>query len=274
MATKNAISSNKKNMSSDDGSMSGIGSFYSKMKKMPLMATVIAEFIGTFMLVAAVFAVQGQPLYVGFVLIGIVLAIGGISGAYVNPAMTIGAWVTRKIGSLRMIGYIVAQVLGAVAAWLTLNAFLHSAQSSSVSGQTLFHAATITSGKEWPLFFAELLGATILGLGLAVALRMKREKLSAAFTYGLAILIALLVAGWVTSMSLTESNTGLSFLNPAIAIAANGLSWNMWPIAIYIIAPALGGIIGFALQDILKSQVQNDCDCDCGCKCCDSDSCK
>lgn len=237
------------------------------MQKMPLIAAVAAEFIGTFLLVSAIFAVQGQPLYVAFALIGIILIVGGVSGAHVNPAMTIGAWVTRKINPVRAICYILAQVFGAAVAWLTLDAFLKgSIEASSLSSQTLFHAATITSGKEWTIFFAELLGATVLALGLAAAIRIKKSNVKAAFTYGLAILIALLVAGWVTSMSLTESNTSLSFLNPAVAIAANGLSWNLWPIAIYIIAPALGGIIGFALQDLLKTGT-DECECDCGCDC-------
>lgn len=282
MAAKPAISSTKKSTivqskaktstsKSTGGSLSqvttGLKSVYGKMKKMPLIAAVIAEFIGTFMLVAAIFAVQGQPLYVAFALIGIVLLIGGASGAYVNPAMTIGAWVTRKIKSARAICFILAQVFGAVVAWLTLNAFLTDAKSSSlVSGQTLFHAATVTDGKEWPIFFAELIGAIILSLGIAATIRVKRSSLKSAFTYGFAALIALLVAGWVTSMALTEANTGFTFLNPAVAIAANGLSWNLWPIAIYIVAPIIGGVFGFALQDVLKS-TDDDCDCDCGCNC-------
>jgi aquaporin Z len=286
MATKTAISSNKKstntkpqakktttetNTDSIDAK-TAYNSFCEKLRKMPLVGALIAEFIGTFLLVAAVFAVQGQPLYVAFALVGIVLLIGNVSGAHVNPAMTIGAWITRKIKGTYAIGYIIAQVLGAVVSWATLNAFLHSASAatSSTTAQTLYHAATITSGKEWSLFFAELLGTAILALGLAAAIRIKKANITAAFSYGLAILVALLVAGWVTSMSLTEANTALSFLNPAIAIAANGVSWNMWPIAIYIIAPIIGAVIGFAIQDFLKTQtIEGSCGCNCGCECCD-----
>lgn len=278
MATKTAISSNKKSTPEKPQAKtstveatdsidvkSSYESFCAKLKKTPLVGAVVAEFIGTFLLVSAVFAVQNQPLYVAFALIAIVLLVGNVSGAHVNPAMTIGAWVTRKIRGIRAIGYIVAQVLGAIAAWATLNAFLHSTSSTTLTttAQSLYHAASITSGKEWTFFFAELLGATILALGLAAALRIKKANITAAFSYGLAILIALLFAGWVTSMSLTESNTGLSFLNPALAIAANGLSWKMWPIAIYVIAPAIGGIIGFAIQDFLKTQTDDSiCECD------------
>jgi glycerol uptake facilitator-like aquaporin len=170
--------------------------------------------------------------------------------------MTIGAWATRKISAMYAVGYVGAQVLGATIAWLVLDTFIKgSSAATATGGSSLFHAATLTGGKEWYIFFAELLGATILAFGLASALNMmKREKIAAAFSYGLATLIALLIAGSVTSMFLTESNTGLTFLNPATAIAANGLSWNLWPISIYIVAPILGSIIGFVLQDFLKTQ--------------------
>lgn len=279
MAAKNAISSNKKqpqaktstieestghSMRFAEAFICRSKSLHTRLKEMPVIAALVAEFIGTFLLVATVFAVQGQPLYVAFALVGIVLTIGSISGAYVNPAMTLGAWITRRIGSLRAIGYIIVQVSGAVVALAVLNAFLGSAQS--LSGQTLFHAASVTSGKEWSIFFAELLGTAILAFGLAAIVRIRRTNIPAAFTYGLAILVALLVAGWATSMSLTEANASLTFLNPATAIAAGGISWNLWPIAIYIVAPAIGGVIGFAVQIFLKSQ-SSDCECGCICEC-------
>jgi len=267
MATKTAISSKKKSTNKkpqavtstveatidSTGAKSSYESFCAKLKEMPIIGAILAEFIGTFLLVVAIFAVQGQPLYIAFALIAIVLLVGKVSGAHVNPAMTIGAWVTRKIKGFQAIGYIAAQSIGAVAAWATLNAFLHGA-SAATATSSLYHAATITSGKEWTIFLAELLGALILALGLATALRLKKASVKAAFSYGFAILVALLFSGWVTSMLLTESNTGLTFINPAVAIAANGLSFKMWPIAIYIIAPAIGGILGFAIQDFLETQ--------------------
>ncbi len=274
MATKAAISSKNKSSKvkhtvkaiSTESVTKPQGKTISKVDVTSLVKSLVSEFIGTFLLVAAVFAVQGQPLYVAFALAGIVLILGGASGAYVNPALTIGAWVTQKIKSVYAIGYIIAQLLGAGAAYLTLNTLLHSTEAGTAS--VLFHAATVTSGKEWAFFFAELIGAIILGLGLAAAVRVKKADLKSAFSYGFAVLIALLFAGWVTSTSLTEANTALSFLNPAVALAANGLSFNLWPIAIYVIAPIIGGVIGFFVQDLLKSNSSDSC-CDCSCGCCD-----
>lgn len=229
-------------------------------KRMPIVGSLIAEFIGTFIFVISFFQMQGNPLFVGFTLIGLFLIIGGISGAHMNPAITIGAWVTRKIGWIRGLGYIVAQGFGATVAWLVLTTFLNGAKSATVdlyssSAASLFHAATITEGKEWYLFMAELLAVAILAFGFASALRLKREKVAAAMTAGLAMLIALYIGLTLSSTFLTEANTSLTFLNPVLAFAANGIStWDIWPIAIFILAPVAGGIIGFVLNEYLHTQ--------------------
>jgi len=277
MADKTATSSNKKttvHRISTVEATAGIKGFmpfnckkfYKSLKRTPIVGALVAEFVGTFIIVASFLEMQGNPLFVGFALIGVVLVVGGVSGAHVNPAMTIGAWATRKISSLYALGYIVAQVLGAAVAWLVLDAFLKGSTATAITttGSSLFHAATIAPGKEWYIFFAELLGTIILALGFATALRVvKRNKLAAGFSAGLAILIALYIAMSLTTVLLTASGTGLTFINPALAMAANGLSWSLWPIAIYIFAPVIGGIVGFALQDFLQSQTDETCDCTC-----------
>ena len=143
-----------------------------------------AEFIGVFLLTAVVIVSQGSAIAVMFALVGIVLLIGAISGAHVNPAITIGAWVTRRIGWLRAIAYIFVQFLGAAVALLTLQAFIGGqaevSQAQAAYGQTaqsLFKAVSITSisGKEWYVFFAELLGTAILAFAFASARRLRTQ---------------------------------------------------------------------------------------------------
>ena len=102
---------------------------------------LLAEFIGTYLFVffsAGVVCVDqelrvgGQP---GIGLIGLALVRGlafavlifalvHVSGGHFNPAITIGCWVTRKMGSLRAIFYGAAQCLGAIAAVYTLARFI------------------------------------------------------------------------------------------------------------------------------------------------------
>lgn len=233
--------------------------FIKSLKQTPIVGAIVAEFIGTFLLTAAMVQMQGSPLFVAFALAGAVLVVGGVSGAHLNPAITIGAWVTRRINTVFALGYIAAQMIGAATAWLVLDTFSKNA-SSATSTSSLFHAGTIVDGKEWYIFLAEMLGVAILSLGVAAAIRMiKKNRINAAFTYAFALMTALYVAMSLTTVLLTVSGTTLSFLNPAIAIVANGLNGisnsNMWPIAIFIIAPILGAIIGFVLQNFLHSQV-------------------
>lgn len=231
-----------------------------KFNKSPLLGALIAEFVGTFMLVASILTVQGQPLFVAFAIVGIAMIIGGFSGSHFNPALTVAAWVTRRINWIRTVGYIVAQALGAVVAYLVLNAFLQNSASDATSlyasAPTLFHAASLPAGHEWYVLFAELLGTTILGFGFAAALRNVRDKVASGFTYGLSLLIALLVAGSATALLLTEANTGLTFVNPAAALAANGLAWELWPILVYIVAPVVGAIVGFVIHDLVQVETE------------------
>ena len=215
-----------------------------------------AEFLGTFLLAAVIIAGQGQPIFVLFGLVGIVLLVGSISGAHVNPAVTIGAWATRRIGWLRAIGYIFVQFLGAAVAYFVLSAFLGGATQPSAEQQAfgqsaaaLFQAADITAltGKEWFIFFAELLGAAILGFAYASTTRAK-DTLSSAFAIGLGIFIALMVGITVTGYVAASS-----ILNPAIALSLQAYS-GLWAYIIYGLGAAVGGVIGFILHDLLRGR--------------------
>lgn len=221
-----------------------------------LWRALTAEFIGTFLLAAVIIAGQGQPIFVLFGLVGIVLLIGSLSGAHVNPAVTIGAWATRRIGWLRALGYIFVQFLGAAVAYFVLSAFLGGATQPTAEqemyGQTaaaLFKAADVTAltGKEWYVFFAEVLGTTILAFAVASALRAK-ETLNAAFTVGLGIFVALMIG-----ITITGYVSASSIINPAVALSLQAFS-GTWAYIIYILGPVVGGVLGFLLHDLLRGR--------------------
>lgn len=236
-----------------------IGMVQNSVRSAALWRSLGAELFGTFLLASVIIAGQGQPIFVLFGLAGIVLLVGAISGAHVNPAITIGAWVTRRIGWLRAVLYIVAQVLGAALAFWILSAFIGGAAPVSPEaasfGQTapaLFKAADVTAlvGKEWYVFFAELLGTAILGFAVANATRELQDRVAAAFTVGLGIFIALMVA--VSAASYVGAS---AIINPAVAVALQAYHWNnLWPFAIYAIAPVIGSVVGFVLYDIHRGR--------------------
>ncbi len=222
-----------------------------------LWRALAAEFIGTFLLAGVVIAGQGQPIFMLFALVGIVLMIGSISGGHVNPAITVGAWVTRRIGWLRAVGYLFAQFLGAAAAFFTLQAFIGGAPAISEAQQaygqtapTLFQAINVSTiaGREWYVFFSELLGTAILGFAIANASRVK-DSLTAAFTAGFGLFIALMIA--VTIGGFVSAS---AIINPAVALALQAYAPTGWTYIIYALAPIVGGVIGFVLYDLVRGK--------------------
>lgn len=222
-------------------------------------SALIAEFIGTFLLTVIFMGTKGDPLYVGFGLAGIVLIVGALSGAHVNPAVTIGAWVTRKITSLRALGYIVAQVLGATLAFTTLNLFLSAVpqtdpQTAAMMGQSapqLFHAAALTDKNHWHIFFIELIAATIFTFAVASARREVTNTAARALTVGL----GLMVAGVFATITANYISATAAF-NPAVALAIQTVEWTKidWmAVAAYLVAPLLGGVLGFGLREVLSA---------------------
>lgn len=225
-------------------------------RRAPLLSGSVAEFIGVFVLAAVVLAVSAQQIYILFAAVAVVLAVGGLSGAHLNPAVTVGAWVTRKVTATRAISYLVAQVLGAVLALVVLTGFIGTApqpdpQAMQLGQQspTLFSSEAIPEGKEWMLLAAELLGVIIFTFMVAGIFRKVTDKLTAAFTYGGAYFVGLLIAGTAASyMGAT------AVLNPALATSVQAVEFQVWPLIIYVVTPLIGGIVGFALSDLLNSE--------------------
>lgn len=222
-------------------------------------SALIGEFIGTFLLTVVFMGTKGDPLYLGLALTGIVLMVGTLSGAHLNPAVTVGAWVTRKITTLRGLGYLVAQVLGGTLAFAALSVFINSTpkvdpQQAAMMGQSvpqLFKVATLTDKNQWFVFFIELIAATIFAFAVAGARREVTDRTAKAFAIGLGLLVAgvfgTIAAGYVSANTV---------FNPAIALAVQAVDWtklNWVALAAYLIAPLLGGVLGFALRDLLAS---------------------
>lgn len=223
-----------------------------------LAAALIGEFIGTFLLASAFLVTKGEPLYMGFVLVALVLMVGTLSGAHLNPVVTVGAWVTRKLSHLRAVVYLAAQVLGAGAAYVVLSAFIggYHVEGASASALTqqmpeVFKIAALTEHAHWYVFFAELLGASIFAFAFAGARREKVDRAAKALSIGFALFVAMLVSG--VAISYVAANT---VLNPALALAASAVDFNSvdwFAVAAYLVAPLIGGIIGFALRDVVET---------------------
>lgn len=193
---------------------------------------ILAEIIGTFVLalVALTTASMGA-LYVGLALVVVVLGVGAISGAHINPAVTFGLWTMRKINWATGLVYWGAQFVGAMLAVAVAN--LASGGQFAMSFDFMAF--------NWSLFTIELVGAAVFLFGLAAV--VSRDELSAgakAFGVGLSLTIGLVAAGSLLNLAQTtayqkyqsessSSDSSKSFphelmvkgavLNPAVALA-------------------------------------------------------
>src|ERR1051325_3075700 len=88
-------------------------------------AMILAEFLGTGFLTLAVLAVSkssiGIPYFVaiaaGLVVATVTLTLGAVSGAHLNPLVTLGLWSIRRVKTAPAIVYIAAQMLGGISAY-------------------------------------------------------------------------------------------------------------------------------------------------------------
>ena len=196
------------------------------------IAMILAEFVGTATLTSVVLAVSksgiGYPYFValavGLVVAGITLSLGAVSGAHLNPAITLGLWTVRKVKTMPAIVYIAAQLLGGAAAYLLFSYFI---------GQSFKN----TGHFESKALVAEAVGAFIFSLGWAAAVYQKMEAGRAAAVVGISLALGVMVASPVL---------GAGLLNPAVALGVRSWVW-----ASFVLGPILGAVIGFNLYALL-----------------------
>jgi glycerol uptake facilitator-like aquaporin len=161
-------------------------------------------------------------------LIVIVLVFGGVSGAHVNPALTFGMWTARRIGTLRAVSYIAAQLLGGLAAWQLYQYMV----DKPVAARTVHFDTRI--------WVAEMVGTFILALGFTAAISRVMDALQSAVAYSAALFVGIIVA----------SVGAAGFLNPAVALGLR--SWG----TVYILGPLVGALLGVNLYYLLFAPVE------------------
>ncbi len=206
------------------------------------MKKLAAEFIGTFTLVflgCASVVIAGADgatgvglvaiaLTFGLALIGMAYGIGPISGCHINPAVSVGAVVAGRMPASDLVGYVIAQVAGAIVAALALMVIAGgNPDHSGALGVTGWSSYGATSAFLFELIATFLFVVVILGA---------TQKAAAGAQAGLAIgltLIAIHLAG--IPMSGASVNPARS-IGPALFSggAAIGQLW------LYIVAPVLG----------------------------------
>lgn len=161
-------------------------------------AQLIGEMVGTFMLVTVATATGGNAFLIGVALFAIAAALFSISGAHVNPAVTFGLWVMRKVSAIKMLFYWMAQFVGAIAAILTVHAFAGSKVGISLANFAQW---------DWRIFFAEMLGAALFMFGIAAAARRGQTDHDKSWMIGLSLFAALLISGSLLQQAVTAASS-------------------------------------------------------------------
>ena len=177
----------------------------------------------------------GISVAFGLVVMAMVFALGHVSGAHINPAVTIALAFRRRFSWSSVPGYVAAQVAGAVAAAVVLRASL---------GDVADLGATMPSGSAGQSFVWEVvMTAALLVVIGSVATDARAAIGGAAIAIGGTIALASLVGGPISGASL---NPARSF-GPALVSGELGSLW------IYLTAPVLGGLLGALASDGVRA---------------------
>ncbi|KAF4384141.1 hypothetical protein F8388_001379, partial [Cannabis sativa] len=208
-----------------------------------------AEFVGTFILV---FSAAGGPLLnnkyngvetlmgnaacAGLAAMVAIFAIGHISGAHINPAVTIAFAALRHFPWAHVPAYIIVQVSGSISASFALKAVFHPFMSGGVT----VPSPGISNAQIFMLEF--IVTFFLMFIITAVATDTRAVGELAGIAIGATILLDVLLAGPTTGASMNPVRT----LGPAIA------SGNYRGIWMYMVAPPLGAIFGAATYTAVK----------------------
>lgn len=221
------------------------------------MNRYVAEAVGTFVLVfascgSAVLAGDkigflGVSLAFGLSLLAMVYAIGPISGCHINPAVTVGILLSKKMESRYAAGYVLAQVLGAVAASALLLLIAKGAPGgydASVAGFAANGYGAHSPGGYGlhSAFAAEVVLTFFLVYTVLGATDIKAPVGFAGVAIGLVLTLIHLVGIPVTNTSVNPARS----MGPALFVGGWALS-QLW---LFIIAPLLGSALAAAIYRV------------------------
>jgi aquaporin Z len=206
-----------------------------------LLGTFFLVFIGSMSIVAA--TTMNAPILVvvplgfGFGLLAAIFALGDISGGHFNPAVTLAAFLDRRVPTVDAVAYVIAQVVGAIGA-------------SAVVLVMTSQAAVRSTANGHPDSFSDIqafaLEVILTALFLLVILTVtKRDPGHAPLAIPLT-LVAIHLAGIPFS--------GAS-VNPARSLGPAVVGGDLSQIWVYLTAPFVGGAIGWVFYRVFEREI-------------------
>ncbi len=182
----------------------------------------------------------GIGLTFGLVVMAVIYSIGSISGAHINPAVSIAFWVSKRFSGKEVLPYIISQFLGAILASLTL---------SFMFPQHELLGATLPAGSWEQSFVMEFILTFILMFVILLMSEGSKEVgVMTGFAVGMVVAFEAIFAGPVSGAS----------MNPARSLAPALVSGHLTHLWLYILATTLGASASvFAVRLIKDSSSDN-----------------
>jgi aquaporin NIP len=202
------------------------------------MKKLAAELFGTFVLVFAgtgaivindstqgTIGHAGVALTFGLVVLAMIYSVGDVSGAHLNPAVTVGFWAARRFPARSVLPYVASQCLGALLASACLLALFPDHQNLG---------ATLPRGSALQSFALELLlTCFLMFVILSVSTGAKEKGMTAGIAVGAVIAFEAMFAGPISGAS----------MNPARSLAPAIVSGRLEHLWVYLTATFLGALV-------------------------------
>jgi len=214
------------------------------------MKKYIAELIGTYALVffgtGAIivndiannsFGLTGIAIAFGLVVTMMIYTFGSISGAHINPAVSIAFYFKKDISLKNTLYYILFQIIGAILASLTLKILFTDHQTLGM---------TLPSGSVLQSFIMEIISTFFLML---VILGITEQE-----TIQVQSLAGILIGATVTAMIFTAGPISGGSFNPARSIGPAIVAGNFQYLWLYVLSPILGALVAVLLWKFLKAE--------------------
>ncbi|MGB8382697.1 MAG: aquaporin [Dermatophilaceae bacterium] len=212
---------------------------------------LFSELLGTFLLVlvAAGGGMMGQAfphtisrtaavVAPALMVLGVILFMGKVSGAHLNPAVSVAFSLRGDFPWRRVPGYIVAQLAGAcLAAW-----FLQATVHVSASFGSNYPASGFSAGNAFVM-------ETVLTFGLVSVILG-----TASGAQNLGVIGAIGVGGYIALAGLWASPISGASMNPARTFGPDAISANFASYWVYVAGPLLGAFIGVGVAFVLRGQ--------------------
>ena len=189
----------------------------------------------------------------GLAIIIIAYAIGNISGAHVNPAVSIGAYLSNQISAKELLGYIISQTIGAIIGSALLSVLFSIAgktDQTGAFGANALPTATALVPAAIPALLIEIILTFLFVLCVLGATDEKRGDTSkAGIIIGLALTAVHILGIGFTGTSVNPARS----IGPAIFASANGNLQPIKDIWVFIIGPIIGACLASAVYTFLNT---------------------